>query len=105
MSSPPIPGDGPSSLPRSLPDAAPESVAELFVAARQTLARLVQEGVDVLTRPIRALAFWSAIALPFLNMALLFHGLSTTAETTTFLVLVVANLVALYVGHSHRRDG
>lgn len=105
MSSPSIPGDGPSPLSRSLPEAVPESVAEVLVATRQVLPRLAREGADALTRPVRALAFWSAIALPFLNMALLFHGLSSTADTTTFLVLVVANLVALYVGHSYRRDG
>jgi len=52
---------------------------------------------------VRAAAFWSAVALPFLNVALLANGLSTAAETTAFVALLVANVLALYVGQPHRR--
>lgn len=60
--------------------------------------------VRTVTAPARALAFWSAIALPVLNLALLLQGLSTASETAVFLGLLVANLVALLVGHPHRAD-
>ncbi|WP_049896726.1 hypothetical protein [Natrialba chahannaoensis] len=50
---------------------------------------------------VRALAFWSAIALPIIYIPLLFTGLSTWVETTMFLLLLGCNLVALYVGHEH----
>ena len=66
---------------------------------RRTLAGLV----GLAGRPVRAAAFWSAVALPFLNVALLANGLSTAAETTAFLALLVANLVALYVGQPYHR--
>jgi len=52
----------------------------------------------------RALAFWTAIALPVLNLTLLARGLSTPSETVSFLVLLAANLIALLVGHPHRSD-
>ncbi|WP_335343076.1 hypothetical protein [Halomontanus rarus] len=46
--------------------------------------------------------FWTAIVLPFLHVPLLATGLSGSAETLTFLGLLALNLLALYVGHSHR---
>jgi hypothetical protein len=50
------------------------------------------------------MAFWTAVALPVLNLALLARGLSTPGETATFVVLLVCNLLALVVGHPYRRD-
>lgn len=55
-----------------------------------------------LTGPIRVASFWTAIVLPFLHVPLLATGLATAAETTAFLTLLALNLIALYVGHSHR---
>ncbi|ELY95690.1 hypothetical protein C483_01054 [Natrialba hulunbeirensis JCM 10989] len=60
-----------------------------------------QRDSDPLSLRIRALAFWSAIGLPFVHIPLLFTGLSTWVETTMFLLLLGCNLVALYVGHEH----
>jgi len=98
MSNSSLPGGGRS---RSISDAG--SLSELLVATRQALPRVVRNSVGAVTRPARAIAFWSAIALPFLSIALLVRGLSDTTDTVAFLVLLVANLVALYVGRSHRR--
>lgn len=66
---------------------------------RRTLERIAPG----LATPVRVMSFWMAIVLPFLYVPLLVTGLSDAAETVTFLGLFVANLVALYVGHSHRR--
>lgn len=58
---------------------------------------------DALVRPIQIIAFWTAIALPFLHIPLLLYGLETTAELYTFFGLVALNLVALFVGHGYNR--
>ncbi len=55
-------------------------------------------------RPARAAAFWTAVALPVLQLALLADGLATPSETITFLVLMVLNMFALLVGHSYRQE-
>ncbi|WP_049924712.1 hypothetical protein [Halopiger djelfimassiliensis] len=65
-----------------------------------TLERTVPE----LAKPIRVTGFWAAIVLPFVHVPLLFVGLSTPFRTTVFFTLLAVNLVALYVGHSHRRS-
>lgn len=55
-------------------------------------------------RPVEAIAFWTAIVLPFLYVPLLFYGLETTAELATFFGLLGLNLVAFAVGHRYKRD-
>jgi len=55
--------------------------------------------------PITGIAFWSAVALPFLHLPLLLAtGLSSEATSTAFLVLLALNVVALLIGHPHYRD-
>lgn len=54
-----------------------------------------------LIRPIEAIAFWTAVVLPFLYIPLLIVGLESTAELATFLVLVGLNIVAFVIGHPH----
>lgn len=51
--------------------------------------------------PVRAVSFWSAIALPFLYVPLVATGLETEAELSVFLALLAANVVAIALGHSH----
>ncbi len=60
----------------------------------------VRPGDDVLS-PVRVLAFWTAVALPFLYLPLLGTGLDSAATTTAFLALLAANAVCLLVGHAH----
>ncbi|AUG47943.1 MULTISPECIES: hypothetical protein [Haloarcula] len=50
---------------------------------------------------VRGIAFWTAIALPFLYLPLLVTGLHSGATRTAFVALVVCNAVSLLVGHSH----
>lgn len=58
-------------------------------------------STDPSARRLRALAFWSAVVLPFLHVPLLSGGLTTTGERNAFLVLLALNAVALYAGHSY----
>ncbi len=57
-----------------------------------------------LFRPIEAIAFWSAITLPFLYLPLVLYGLETTQELTVFFALLGLNVVALVIGHRYQRE-
>jgi len=52
---------------------------------------------------VERLAFWTAIALPFLHLSLLSAGLGSAERQTAFALLVVVNVCALLIGHRHRR--
>ena len=56
--------------------------------------------LGVLAAPLRFVAFWTAIALPFLYLPLLIGGL-TGGEPTVFGALLLANAGALVVGHDY----
>ena len=56
-----------------------------------------------LFRPIEAIAFWAAIALPFLHVPLLLYGLETTGQLVAFLSLLLLNVLALLIGHGYNR--
>lgn len=73
---------------------------DLRTALNDVLAD-VRPGENVLS-PVRVLAFWAAVALPFLYVPLLMTGLENPATTAAFLALLACNAVALLVGHSHR---
>lgn len=100
MSSPPLPSDGPPVPGWSSPA---RRVRRIATSARSRMPGL-RTAASTAARPARAVAFWGAIALPFLNLGLLFRGLSTPSETFAFLALLAANVVALLVGHPHRGD-
>ncbi len=56
-------------------------------------------------RPLRAIAFWSAIALPFLYIPLLLmEGLGSGSHMTAFLTLVALHVVSVVIGHRHGSD-
>lgn len=57
-----------------------------------------------LLAPIRAVAFWLAVALPFLYLPLLAVGLNQPSVITAFVALLTTNAVALMVGHSYALD-
>ncbi|GCF14832.1 hypothetical protein Harman_27670 [Haloarcula mannanilytica] len=59
---------------------------------------------EPLVSAVRGIAFWTAIALPFLYLPLLITGLNSGATRIAFVALVVCNAVALLVGHSHRES-
>jgi hypothetical protein len=53
--------------------------------------------------PLEALAFWSAVFLPFCLLALLVGGLAGTMDSLLFVGLVIANVTAVVVGHDYRQ--
>jgi hypothetical protein len=57
---------------------------------------------EVVAAPLRFIAFWAAVALPFLYVPLLAGGLQGQ-QTVVFVGLLVANAVALVLGHEHGR--
>lgn len=79
----------------SLRDAVPESSR-----LKDALAELTGAGRTIGIEPVRALAFYAAIALPFVYLPLLANGV--TAEQLSVLVgLLLANAAALVLGHDH----
>ena len=55
-----------------------------------------------LLRSTRGIAFWTAIALPFSYVPLFTLEL-VDLSFRVFVLLLVINIVALFVGHSYRR--
>jgi len=60
--------------------------------------------LDYAASRLSGLAFWTAIALPFLHLPLLATGLESWPTFAAFLVLVALNVLALVVGHPHAAD-
>ena len=54
--------------------------------------------------PTQFLSFWIAIALPFVHLPLLAQGLGDPDVTLVFLLLLGANVFALYVGHGYKQE-
>lgn len=76
------------------------SANELFARVDETVPSI---GHSLLA-PIRGIAFWIAVALPFLYVPLLASGLQSSSVRLAFATLVVCNAVALLVGHPYARD-
>lgn len=58
--------------------------------------------IDRIVHVLRALAFWTAVVLPFLYLPLLMDGLAGQ-EWVALGGLLVVNVVALVVGHEYAR--
>ncbi|WP_327052377.1 hypothetical protein [Halomicrococcus gelatinilyticus] len=58
-------------------------------------------SLDSVSTSVRFVAFWAAIALPFLYVPLLATGLEEPGQRQTFLLLVVVNAAALLLGQQH----
>lgn len=54
--------------------------------------------------PIKAIAFWTAIVLPFLYLPLLATGLESRGTIVAFVLLVALNVAALLVGHPYANE-
>lgn len=69
--------------------------------------RLPEHAVPLLAaiaRSLEAVAFWSAIALPFLYVPLLVSGLGTSAQLSAFLTLLALHAFAIIGGYRYNRD-
>jgi hypothetical protein len=61
----------------------------------------LRQGYQSAQYGLRTVGFWAAVSLPFVHLPLLLSGLDSTADLLAFGVLLVSNLVALFVGHTH----
>ena len=57
----------------------------------------------LLVDPARFAGFWSAVTIPFLLLGMVVAGMAAQ-QSSLFAGLVVANVVALRVGHGHNRE-
>lgn len=55
--------------------------------------------VELITGPVKRIAFYAAIVLPFLHLPLLVTGLESETITLAFGTLLALNVVAILVGH------
>lgn len=58
----------------------------------------VLSGYETFFRPIEAVAFWAAVAMPFVYLPLLLTGIDTGSEQIALAALVALHIVALVVG-------
>lgn len=79
----------------------PTDLADTLTGSATSLGSV---GSSVVS-PVTAVAFWTAIALPFLHLPLLLlTGLSAPNTTSAFVALLGLNVLALLVGHPHLHD-
>jgi hypothetical protein len=57
---------------------------------------------NLATTAVQAVAFWLAVVLPLAYLPLVAGGV-TASELVPFAALLAVNVVALTVGHDHRR--
>lgn len=84
------------STPSSTPTLVLDGVADSMTAA--------VENYEALFRPLEALGFWAAVALPFVYVPLIVTGVHTTSEVAAVAVLVAVHVLALVVGHRYQLD-
>lgn len=74
------------------------------VPDRPALPRRIDSPLRLLTAPLSALSFWSAIALPALYVPLMVAGIDTTRGLLLFLGLIGLHLLALFGGRSYASE-
>lgn len=70
-------------------------------ASTSPVGRLPSIRLSSLLWPVRAVAFWAAILLPFVSIGLVSQG--HLSGWSTLGGLFAANVVALLLGHGYRR--
>lgn len=69
-----------------------------------TLPKLpTRDAVSAVRRPVEAAAFWLGVALPFAYLPIFAFGIEQ-APLVPLVGLLVANIVALAVGHGYGRE-
>ena len=61
-------------------------------------------SVTALLKPIEAVGFWAAVALPFLYVPLLATGIEEQSSQLAALVLIGLHVGALVVGRHYKAD-
>lgn len=70
----------------------------------ERLPEHVVSMIAQIARSLEAVAFWSAIALPFLYVPLLVNGVGTSAQLTAFLTLLAFHALAIVGGYRYNRE-
>jgi hypothetical protein len=60
-------------------------------------------GLRTLIRPVEAIGFWSAVALPFLYFPLVLSGPRNATEATAAVALMSLHALSLVVGHAYNQ--
>ncbi|MUV87194.1 hypothetical protein GJ631_11620 [Natronomonas sp. CBA1123] len=68
-----------------------------------SLIGVVKSARSYLGGPLEALAFWSAVFLPFCLLGLFASGFDGPTDYFVFTALVVANVAAVVIGHDYRQ--
>lgn len=71
---------------------------------RSDTASLLEQAWDLLTRPVTMLAFWLAVLLPLVHVALLISGLNSTGDYLMLGGSLMMNVGALFLGHGYGQE-
>lgn len=94
-----LPVDGENEV--SAPMSSPSNTTDRLPNLRESIGGVpVRRSVDIVAVPLRFVAFWLAVALPFLYVPLLVGGLDGE-QVSAFGFLLALNAVALVVGHGY----
>lgn len=69
----------------------------------QWLGRGVETVVGAIARAIEALAFWTAVGLPFVYLPMIVGGVAGQ-QWLAIAGLLLANVISLIAGHDYARD-
>lgn len=67
------------------------------------LPEIREQFTGTVARSVQAVAFWLAVALPFLYVPLVLNGFSGQ-EVVAFVALLAVNVVSLVVSHDYHRE-
>jgi hypothetical protein len=74
------------------------------MATSSTTPESTARAPAALLRPVRATAFWAAVALPFVYVPLIVRGLESPTVQSTVALLLALHVVALVLGRHHRAE-
>ena len=81
-----------------------ESITPSNTDANTQHEHTLRRYLHSLKGPAQFVSFWAAVGLPFVHVTLLAYGLDHRSVALAFVALLVANIVALYVGHGYNRS-
>ncbi|MES3516909.1 MAG: hypothetical protein PPP58_04500 [Natronomonas sp.] len=64
------------------------------------LREIADNSLSLVVRGVRAIAFWTAVVLPFLYVPAL-YSVEPAFRTSVVAALLTINLLSVVVGHSH----
>lgn len=77
---------------------------ERLPPAPSAATSLLHQTWGLVTRPVTTVAFWLAVLLPLVHLALIVSGLDTTGDYMMLSGSLMMNVGALFLGHSYGQD-